>query len=196
MAEMMEPPGPWPSHLNKVLLIGTGAVAVSLLPGWVSLLRAWYNVEIKVVLSYTAARMVSPAVLSAVSSNEVHYPGRQVDAVGVEHRALSEWPDLVIVAPATAHYITRLAQGCLADSALYIPVLTEAPVVVAPSLPERVCTYPPVRTAIAEMQEFGFHVAKSPGPAISVHNSTIETGGLLNIVELISFVYMRFGDGG
>lgn len=194
MTSQVPAPFPWPSHIKKILLIGTGAVGVALMPGWVMLLRGWYGVEIQILLTHSARQMVSTQVLAAVSNNPVCGPGWNKEFEGVEHKVLSEWADLILVAPATANYVTRLAQGNFEDISLYVPALTEAPVVLAPSLPGEIRNFPPVDQSLQELRKCGFHILENQGMSMVAHSHQAEQGGLVNIVDIAKYVWEKFGE--
>ncbi|MFF0783267.1 flavoprotein [Streptomyces sp. NPDC003720] len=123
---------------KKMLLVGTGSIAVSSLPIWVSWARRSNpEVELKILLTRSATRFVSAEALRVLGGCEViedsweslpkHY--------GAFHVEMAEWADSVLVYPATTNFVTKFAQ-CITDSPALLTVqCTEKPVVVAPSLP-------------------------------------------------------------
>lgn len=91
------------------------------------------NVSVKVVMTETATKLVSPATFSALSSNPVY-----IDTFGardeMEHISLARWADAIVIAPATANTIAKIAHG-IADNLLTTVVLAATvPVVVAPAM--------------------------------------------------------------
>ena len=185
-------PGSWPSSIHRVVIISTGAVGVALAPGWVTLLKGWYDIEIRILLSHSAETLVSKKVLGALTKNPVLGPEWKAEASTVEHREIAEWADLILVVPATANYITKLSQGNLDSLALYVPLMTEAPVVIAPSLPPKIASYPPVKRAIEDLSNYGIHVLDTT-TGLSAHSIKPEQGGLVNLIELVNYVRNNFG---
>lgn len=175
-----------------MLLIGTGAIGVSLAPGWITLLKAWYDIDIRVVLTRSAETMVSRQVLGSLTKNPVAGSEWRAETSSVEHKELGEWADLIIVAPATANYITKLAQGNLDSLALYVPVVAEVPVLIAPSLPGQAKSYPPVKNAMRDLQLHGMHVLCTT-TGLAAHSLEPSEGGLVNIVEIVNYVRRQFG---
>ena len=173
-------PGSWPSSIHRVVIISTGAVGVALAPGWVTLLKGWYDIDIRILL------------LGALTKNPVLGPEWKAEASTVEHREIAEWADLILVVPATANYITKLSQGNLDSLALYVPLMTEAPVVIAPSLPPKIASYPPVKRAIEDLSNYGIHVLDTT-TGLSAHSIKPEQGGLVNLIELVNYVRNNFG---
>ena len=90
---------------------------------------------VDVILSHGATRFVTPLTFRSITHRAVVTDVFDADSeLAVEHVALAERADVVVIAPATAHTIAKLALG-LADDALTTTVLaTTAPVVVAPAM--------------------------------------------------------------
>ncbi len=116
----------------RVVVGVSGSVAAYKAPTVVRLLRAAGH-EVKVVATEAALRFIGAPALAAVSGGPVS-TGVFDDPAAVEHVAVGEWADLVLVAPASADLLARLAAG-RADDLLTATVLTTtAPVVVAPAM--------------------------------------------------------------
>ena len=90
--------------------------------------------DVRVVMTASAREFVTPLTFQAVSSNPVHCDllDEQAEA-GMGHIELARWADLVLVAPATANVIARLAHGLAADLLTTACLATTAPVVLAPA---------------------------------------------------------------
>lgn len=91
------------------------------------------GVSVKVVMTEAATKLISPATFSALSSNPVY-----VDTFGardeMQHISLARWADAIVIAPATANTIAKIAHG-IADNLLTTVVLAaRVPVVVAPAM--------------------------------------------------------------
>jgi phosphopantothenoylcysteine decarboxylase/phosphopantothenate--cysteine ligase len=109
------------SFAGKKILIGvTGSIAAFKVAGWVSTL-AKAEAEVSVIMTRSAREFVSPLTFSALSGNSTY---GEMFAEGLEetmhHITLGRDADLVIVAPATAGTIARLAAG-MADDLLTRP---------------------------------------------------------------------------
>jgi SAM-dependent methyltransferase/3-polyprenyl-4-hydroxybenzoate decarboxylase len=118
----------------NVVVAVTGAIAASHSPLLVNALqRRGHTVE--VALTETAQRFVAIDTLAALLQREPHtsmWP--RAAHVPVPHIALSRWADLVIVYPASATTIARIANGDFSDLVAAIALTTRAPVVIAPSM--------------------------------------------------------------
>ena len=122
---------------ERLLLVASGAIVVSVLPYWVNWLRITYPaLELRIVLTRTASRFVSSESLTAISGSPVRIDDwAGSPASGQSHMELAEWCDVAAVYPATANFITRFALGFADSPGLMALQCTTARVGVAPALP-------------------------------------------------------------
>ncbi len=121
--------------VGQNIVVGiSGAIAATHSPGLISALqRRGHTVE--VALTATAQRFVSLDALGAIAGREIHtsiWPSRP--HAPAPHVALAQWADLVVIYPASATTIGRIANGDFSDLVAAIALTTRAPVVVAPSM--------------------------------------------------------------
>lgn len=119
---------------KRVLLGVTGSIAAYKSPDIVRRLRE-RGAEVRVVLTASAEKLVSPTVFQAVSGEPVRGDiwDEQAEAA-MGHIELARWADCILIAPATANVIAQLAAGT-ADNLLTTLVLaSEAPLVLAPAM--------------------------------------------------------------
>ncbi|WP_173924129.1 bifunctional phosphopantothenoylcysteine decarboxylase/phosphopantothenate--cysteine ligase CoaBC [Agromyces sp. Marseille-P2726] len=148
------------SPLNVVVGI-TGGIAAYKAVGVVrALVLAGHDVH--VVPTEAALRFVGRPTLEAISRNPVHtdlYEG----VAEVRHVAIGQAADLIVIAPATASTIAKLATG-IADDLLGNTVLaSEAPVVIAPAMHTEMWRHPATQANIATLQARGVTVV---GPGV------------------------------
>ena len=94
--------------------------------------------EVQVVLTNNAHRFVSPTALQAVSGNTVRQDLWDESAeAAMGHIELARWADLILIAPTTANTLSQLAQGGAADLLTTLCLATEAPVMLAPAMNQR-----------------------------------------------------------
>jgi phosphopantothenoylcysteine decarboxylase / phosphopantothenate---cysteine ligase len=149
-----------PARLNVVVGI-TGGIAAYKAVGVVrGLVLAGHDVH--VVATESALRFVGRPTLEAISRNEVAtelYEG----VAEVRHVALGQAADLIVVAPATANSIAKLAAG-LADDLLGTTILaSEAPLVIAPAMHTEMWRNPATVANVATLRARGVHVV---GPGV------------------------------
>ena len=119
---------------TRLLLGVTGGIAVYKSPDLVRLLIE-KGAEVQVVMTEAAQKFVSPRTFQAVSGRPVRVGlWDEAAEAAMGHIELARWAELVLIAPATADFIARLAGG-RADALLTTLCLaTEAPVVIAPAM--------------------------------------------------------------
>ena len=119
---------------KKIVLGVTGGIAIYKVVDLVSKLRK-QGAEVRVVMTEHAAKFVSPLLFAEISGHKCAvsmWDGR--DEFNVEHIALANWGDLLLVAPATANILAKMACG-LADDLLSTVVLAApCPKIVCPAM--------------------------------------------------------------
>ena len=120
---------------NKQILLGiTGSIAAYKACELVRLLRD-AGCTVRVVMTRAATEFVSPLTFQALSHNEVHRDLLDEKAeMAMGHIELAKWADAVIVAPASANFMARLAHGRADDLLTAVCLATPAPVAVAPAM--------------------------------------------------------------
>jgi phosphopantothenoylcysteine decarboxylase/phosphopantothenate--cysteine ligase len=118
----------------NVLLGVTGGIAAYKAPDLVRKLTG-LGANVRVVLSPSSAAFVTPLSLQAVSGNIVHQHLLDPEAeAGMGHIELARWADVLLIAPATAHCIAKLAHGMADDLLTTLVLATPAPVFIAPAM--------------------------------------------------------------
>ena len=120
---------------NRRILLGvTGGIAAYKSADLVRRLRD-RGFVVRVVMTAAARAFVTPLTFQSLSSNPVHCDllDEQAEA-GMGHIELARWADLVLVAPATADVLARLAHGLADDLLTTLCLATTAPLVVAPAM--------------------------------------------------------------
>ncbi|MDI6831826.1 MAG: bifunctional phosphopantothenoylcysteine decarboxylase/phosphopantothenate--cysteine ligase CoaBC [Actinomycetota bacterium] len=114
--------------------------------------------RVKVVMTENAARLVGPATFRAVTSNPVALALFAEGGAPMEHIDLAREADVVVVAPATANIIAKMAHG-LADDLLSTTLLaTRAPVVVAPAMNREMWSHPATVSNLETLRKRGVTV--------------------------------------
>lgn len=119
---------------QKILLGVTGGIAAYKSADLVRRLRE-RGAEVQVVMTSGAEEFITPTTLQAVSHRPVRDSLWDRDAeMAMGHIELARWADQVLVAPATANFLAKLAHGMADDLLTTICLATEAPVTVAPAM--------------------------------------------------------------
>ena len=180
---------------NRRIVLGVaGGIAAYKAPDLVRRLRD-RNFEVRVVMTAAAREFVTPLTFQAVSSNPVHCDllDEQAEA-GMGHIELARWADLVLVAPATANVLARLAHGFADDLLTTLCLATEAPVVLAPAMNRQMWQAGATRANVLALLDRGVAML---GPAQG-GQACGETGPgrMLETVEIAARIAARFRGGG
>ncbi len=141
---------------KKILLCVTGGIAVYKAAALTSkLVQAGANV--KVIMSSSARQFVTPLTFQALSRNDVFtdtFDEKNPEVIA--HIDLADWADLVLVAPATANVIGKLAHGIGDDMVTTTLLAVTAPVWIAPAMNVHMYGHPAVQKNIKELYSFGY----------------------------------------
>ncbi len=141
---------------KKILLCVTGGIAVYKAAALTSkLVQA--GAMVKVILSDSAAKFVPPLTFQALSRNEVYTDTfDEKNPTVIAHIDIADWADLIVVAPATANTIAKLANG-IADNMITTTLLAAtAPVWIAPAMNVHMYDHPAVKKNIATLSSYHY----------------------------------------
>lgn len=103
--------------------------------------------EVRVVMTAAAREFITPLTLQALSGNPVHTDMLDPAAeAAMGHIELARWADLVLIAPATADLMARLAQGAADDLLTTLVLATDAPIALAPAMNQAMWRDPATQT--------------------------------------------------
>ncbi len=143
---------------GKKILIGvTAGIAAYKVAGLVRLfIKA--GAQVKVVMTPAAKDFITPLTLSTLSKNEVHssfYNDDDENAVWNNHVDLGLWADLMIIAPATANTLSKMATGTSDNLLLATYLSAKCPVYFAPAMDLDMYKHPSTHKTFTKLQEFG-----------------------------------------
>jgi len=92
------------------------------------------NIKVNVVMTANATKLIKPITFSSISGKEVHYKLFKKDMIGIEHIKLARQSDLLVIAPATANVIGKLANGIADDLLTTIALAFDKEVLIAPAM--------------------------------------------------------------
>jgi phosphopantothenoylcysteine decarboxylase/phosphopantothenate--cysteine ligase len=151
-----------PLMARRILLGVTGGIAAYKSADLVRRLRD-AGAEVRVVMSRGALAFITPLTFQAVSGNPVHTELLDEAAeAGMGHIELARWADQVLVAPATANFIARLAHGIADDLLSTICLATAAPVALAPAMNQQMWSHPATCANCETLEQRGVRLI---GPA-------------------------------
>jgi len=143
---------------KKILLGITGSIAAYKVADWVRALRREGG-QVTVVMTESACRFISPLTMAALSGNPVHTGMFSAEAPEtIPHINLAREHDLLLIAPASAQTIARLAHG-LADNLLAtIALATSSPILVCPAMNSVMFQHPATQANLATIKSYGYGV--------------------------------------
>lgn len=108
-------------------------------------------------MSESACKFVTPLTFQALSRNDVYTDTfDEKDPASISHIDVADWADLVLIAPATANIIGKLANGIADDMILTTLLATTAPVWIAPAMNVHMYDHPAVMKNIKTLNDYGF----------------------------------------
>jgi len=143
---------------KKIILGITGGIAAYKTPELVRRLRD-RGAEVQVVMTRSAEEFVTGTTLQAVSGLPVRSNIWDQDAeAAMGHIELARWADLVLIAPATAEIMSRLASGAAPDLLTTLCLATQAPLVIAPAMNHVMWSNPAVQANRQALEERGVRI--------------------------------------
>jgi len=179
-------------HNSKTIILGvTGSIAAYKAADIVSQLRQRGH-EIFVVMTPSAKDFITPLTLQTLSRHPVLQTLSEEEASDEtnwhpSHIELADQADLLVVAPATASSIARLACGFADDALGAIALATRAPLLIAPAMNGKMWDHPATQENVLRLRQRG---AKFIGPASGMLacgyeglGRLIETSAIIDVVE-------------
>jgi len=120
--------------------------------------------EIKTILTKSAKEFVTPLSVTSLSQGKVYSDLFSVEnEAEMDHISLSRWADLIVIAPATANTISKLAQGTTDDLASTVVLASDKNIILAPAMNVRMWEHPTTKMNLKKLKEFGY---KLIGPEV------------------------------
>ncbi|MXV44445.1 bifunctional phosphopantothenoylcysteine decarboxylase/phosphopantothenate--cysteine ligase CoaBC [Saccharibacter sp. 17.LH.SD] len=144
--------------MSRVLLIVSGGIAAYRALDVARLLRQ-QGMDVTPVMTEAAKEFITPLSLEVLCAELVHetlFEPAQESTIG--HIALARAADLVLVCPATAHIMARMAQGLADDLATTLLLATTAPILLAPAMNWRMWEHPATQQNLALLRQRGVHL--------------------------------------
>jgi len=142
---------------KRILLVIAGGIAAFKSQELVRLLRK-HEAAVRCVLTDAGARFVTPLALQALSEDKVYSDLFSLtDESEMGHIQLSRDADLLVVAPATANILARMAAGLADDLATTVLLATDKPVLAAPAMNVRMWTHAATQANVETLKARGIH---------------------------------------
>jgi phosphopantothenoylcysteine decarboxylase / phosphopantothenate---cysteine ligase len=150
---------------RRIVLGVTGGIA-SYKTGWLARLLTAAGAEVDVVMTRAATEFVGPVTFEALTGRPVHTDlfeaGRALD-----HIALAKGADAIVVAPATADFLARVAHGFADDLLTACLLATDARVLLVPAMNDRMWANRQTQQNVKHLRELGHHVLEPDEGALA-----------------------------
>lgn len=114
--------------------------------------------EVRVVMTPAAAQFVAPLTFRALSGHAVGIHSDDEPEGPLSHVVLAHWAEMLIIAPASASLISRLAQGRAEDLASLVYLGFRGPVLMAPAMEAEMWSHPSTQRNVKVLREDGIHL--------------------------------------
>lgn len=144
--------------MKNILLGITGGIAAYKSASFARLLIK-NGYDVRVIMTASAQAFITPLTLQALTGNQVHIDLLDESAeLGMGHIELAKWADLLIIAPATANTIAKLAMGIADDLLTTVCLATAAPILVAPAMNQQMWQHPSVKLNLQTLTDYDYEI--------------------------------------
>lgn len=144
---------------NKRILLGVSGGIAAYKSAELLRLLLKAGAEVEVMMTASAQTFITPLTFQALNNRPVHTDASdtEVDS-GMAHIELARWADLIVVAPATANRLAKLAQGMADDLLGSVCLASQARLVVAPAMNQQMWANHSTQHNIASLRQWGIEV--------------------------------------
>lgn len=151
--------GPPALRAGQRVLLGISAGIAAYKSAVLARLLVQGGCEVQVVMTEGAQAFITPLTLQALTGRAVRTSLLDPDAeLGMGHIELARWADLILIAPATADLMARLAQGMANDLLTTACLASDAPRVVAPAMNQAMWRHPATARNAAQLRDDGWQL--------------------------------------
>lgn len=174
---------------NKKILIGiTGSIAAYKMIALVRMLTK-QGASVKVIMTPSASKFVSPLVLETLSKNVV-LQNLSSASTWANHVDLGRWADVFLIAPLSANTLAKMANGICENLLLAVYFSATCPVVVAPAMDEDMWKHPSTKRNLKLLEQDG--VAVMPVNYGELASGLIGEGRMAEPENIINFLIVHF----
>ena len=148
---------------KKILLIICGGISAYKSLEIIRLLKK-RGVVIKTILTKSGAEFVTPLSITSLSQSKVYQDLFSLEnEAEMDHISLSRWADLILIAPATANTISKLANGSSEDLASTVTIASNKKIFIAPAMNVRMWDHQSTKLNISKLKSYNYELI---GPEI------------------------------
>jgi phosphopantothenoylcysteine decarboxylase / phosphopantothenate---cysteine ligase len=148
---------------KKILYIICGGISAYKSLETIRLLKK-NGAEIKTILTNSAKEFITPLSVASLSQGKVYSDLFSIEnETEMDHIALSRWADIILIAPATANTISKLALGTTDDLASTVVLASDKEIYLAPAMNVRMWEHQSTKQNLEKLKSFGYKII---GPEI------------------------------
>jgi len=176
---------------KRILLVIAGGIAAYKCLELIRRLRE-RGAHVRVVMTKAAQQFVTPLSVGALSEDRVYTDLFDLTAEHeIGHIRLSREADLIVVAPATADLLAKMANGLCDDLASNVLLATDKPVLAAPAMNPRMWGHPATRRNVARLVEDGIRFV-GPNSGAMAERGEFGAGRMAEPMEILAAIEARF----
>ena len=175
---------------KKILIIITGGIAAYKSLDLIRKLSK-LNCEIKTILTQGGKEFVTPLSITSLSKNKVYTDLFSVENESeMDHISLSRWSDLILVAPASSNFLTKISNGFSDDLASTVIKASDKKVFLCPAMNVRMWEHASNKQSISTLKSYGYRIL---GPEIGeMACGEFGEGKMLEVDEIINQLEIYF----
>ncbi len=175
---------------KKILFIITGGIAAYKTLDLIRKLSK-LNCEIKTILTKSGKEFVTPLSITSLSKNKVYTDLFSVENESeIDHISLSRWSDLIVVAPASSNFLTKISNGFSDDLASTVIKASDKKVFLCPAMNVRMWEHASNKQSISTLKSYGYRIL---GPEIGeMACGEFGEGKMLEVDEIINQLEIYF----
>ena len=175
---------------KKILIIITGGIAAYKTLDLIRKLSK-LNCEIKTILTKSGKEFVTPLSITSLSKNKVYTDLFSVENENeMDHISLSRWSDLILVAPASSNFLTKISNGFSDDLASTVIKASDKKVFLCPAMNVRMWGHASNKQNISTLKSYGYRIL---GPEIGeMACGEFGEGKMLEVDEIINQLEIYF----
>ena len=175
---------------KKILIIITGGIAAYKTLDLIRKLSK-LNCQIKTILTKSGKEFVTPLSITSLSKNKVYTDLFSVENESeMDHISLSRWSDLILVAPASSNFLTKISNGFSDDLASTVIKASDKKVFLCPAMNVRMWEHASNKQSISTLKSYGYRIL---GPEIGeMACGEFGEGKMLEVDEIINQLELYF----
>jgi len=175
---------------KKILIIITGGIAAYKTLDLIRKLSK-LNCQIKTILTKSGKEFVTPLSITSLSKNKVYTDLFSVENESeMDHISLSRWSDLILVAPASSNFLTKISNGFSDDLASTVIKASDKKVFLCPAMNVRMWEHASNKQSISTLKSYGYRLL---GPEIGeMACGEFGEGKMLEVDEIINQLELYF----